>query len=1600
MSNEGTAELDAIAEQHEAAADDDIPGGHRSDSHGQTADADRLSRVPGAIASLISLAALAAVAYVPLLLTKPGTVAADTKAYLYLDPGRLLRSAAEIWNPSAAGGEVTFQNIGYLFPQGPWYWLLAHLGAPIWVAQRLWVGTLLFGAGAGVRYLARVLGLGFARSRTSSGAGRSDARLSLELAPFVAGLAYMLSPYFLQYVQRISVIVAPWSGLGWMLGFTVMALRRGGWRYPALFAIVVALVGGTNATSLLYVGLGPVLYLPYAVLVTREASALRAVAVAAKIGALSLLASLWWIAALAISGAYGIDVLKFTETVPAVASTSLPSEVMRGLGYWFFYGGDRLGTWVGASVDYETTVWLLITSFAVPALAMLAAVLARWRHRAYFAFLALVGLVLSVGTYPYFTPSFLGRGLRAFMTETTAGFALRSTDRATPLVILSLSMLLGSGTSALIRRARFAGIPVAALAAALVLVNGTPFLQGAAVETKFSRPEHLPSYVQAAARYLDAGGSSTRVLFEPGEDFGAYNWGDTIDSIWPGLMMRPTIQREQLIRGGIPTADLVNSFDLTLQQGTFEPTALAPVARILDAGQVVLQSNLAYWWYNTPKPVETWQLFADPPPPGLSQPVAFGPPVGDDAPAGYTNVDEQTLALTPSAAEPPSLAVFGVSDPRPIYRAEPAADPVVIDGDGAGLVAAAASGLLADSPTIFYSGSLIGALSLRGDVVSPGSQLVLTDSNAKAYERWTTVQDNIGEVLPAYSTPAPADPTSVPLVMFPRGDSSAYTTAAYSGAVYVTASGYGNPISFTPEDRPYEAFDGNTDTAWTVAAFSLAESNWIEVKLPHAVTAGQVNLVQPLGGDPDRWITQVKLTFDGGDTLTRDLGPSSRTVAGQSVSFPNRSFTTLRITIERTNLTGEKTGGLSGVGFAEIRIPGVTIGESLAMPTDMLQALGSSSLSHRLTIITTRQRVAPVPPRSDPETSMSRILWLPTERTFTLSGTARISALIPDNEIDDLLGGPHVLGGVVVGSDARLPGDLQARALYAFDGNPATAWMPGFGSGHQIGAWMEIEVPKPISFDHLDLQLLADGRHSVPTAIRITTDLGSDALVHIPPVADRASPGATASVQVTFPSVKGSLIRFTIEGYRDVTTTDYYSTFPITMPVGIAELGVPGLRLVPENPASPLPDICRHGLVSIDGRPFDVRVVGTVGEAEQGQGVTFVGCGNSASGVTLGPGTHTITTTWGKTTGYDIDRLVLDSAPGGGAQPLAPDGSLVPAPGTIGPASIATPKVEVERQGATSATLEVSGASGPFWLVMGQSLNSGWTARIPGVADLGKPVLIDGFANGWYVTPPRGSSSFTVALDFGPQKTVDDGIGASALALAGCLLVALWPRRLRLRRRLAALLRPRPGLHSASGRSVATEEPVREGAGDDLRGGLPDRPRLGLPLVGGGRRIGVVRLVLLAAAYGGVGAAIVPPPWGPRTGVVAFVAVLLVGTISFARPIVSLAACGFAVASGLRTALDQVHQHIPGGASWPSHFGDATTLAWFAFIALAVDGAVESMRWRRHRPAAAPSSPSSPPEEELEVPGGDLPDAGAGDDGASPPGVVPGTGVDDLDVVP
>ena len=107
---------------------------------------------PTRLVSFVDFVVLSATSILPLLFGADGRLNADTKQYLYLDPGGLLRRAPTLWDPSIAGGTVTHQQIGYLWPMGPFYWVMDRVGLPDWAAQRLWIGLIQLFAGLGAQH--------------------------------------------------------------------------------------------------------------------------------------------------------------------------------------------------------------------------------------------------------------------------------------------------------------------------------------------------------------------------------------------------------------------------------------------------------------------------------------------------------------------------------------------------------------------------------------------------------------------------------------------------------------------------------------------------------------------------------------------------------------------------------------------------------------------------------------------------------------------------------------------------------------------------------------------------------------------------------------------------------------------------------------------------------------------------------------------------------------------------------------------------------------------------------------------------------------------------------------------------------------------------------------------------------------------------------------------------------------------------------------------------------------------------------------------------------------------------------------------------------
>lgn len=1430
---------------------------------------------------------LALVAYVPQLLSHPGVVDTDTKTYLYLEPASLIQQSASMWQSTIGMGTVAWQAIGYLWPMGPFFWVAHVLGIPLWVAERLWVGTLLFGAGAGVLFLCRTLNL--------RGPGR-----------FVAAFAYMLSPYFLQYVGRISELLLPWAGLGWLTALAILAVRNGGWRYPALFALVWLTISGANATAVIFVALAPVLWMIYAWL-TKEHSLGQVWAGLWRAALLSGLTSLWWLESLLIEGRYGLNILTYTEQPSHIAYSSLSSEVLRGLGYWYYYGYDAGGPWAATSVGYSQHLWLIATSFAVPVLALAMAVLIRWRMRAYLIVLVVVGMVLAVGAYPYTTPSLVGAVLKFLMTHTQIGLALRSTDRATPLVTMGLALLLGGGVSALARRRPRAGTGLTILSLGLVAAANPPVWDGATVPLRYTMPVPLPSSVRQTAAALNSEHTDTRVLAIPGQNTAAYTWGYTEDPVWPGILTRPFVTREQLPLGSLPSYDLLYALDNPMQTDTLNPNTIAPLARLMSVGDILVQNDLNYALFDQPQPQQLWAQL-HPSPTGLGPATGYGKPVPN-----LPSVPEVNLTTPPSSVWPSPLEVLPVEDPRPLARAEATSGAVVIDGDGVGLDAAAGLGLLDTTAPILYAGTLDGHAKLLDSALQGDATLVVTDSNRKQNWLWSRIQGNAQATLSA-SAPAPATPLDIFSTSSPRTQ----TTASVVGVSSVTAQPAG------AQNPPVNAIAGLPGAAWATSANKLADGDFWQVELTRPVTTGHITIAQATfpNYEIDQRITKVTVTFDGGSPVTVPLGPSSSTSSGQVVSFSPRRFRTLTITIDDTNLdhaSGSELLSASPVGLADVEVAGVRAREVTVMPSDLLSSAGRASASHRLVVVMTRDRVSDDTPQTDPEPVLTRSFQLPTSRTFTLSGTARVDSSIGDSTVDTLVGRTGNGGDVAAAySSSRLSGDLNDTASAALDGNLTTMWSPSFGLPSQQGSWLQVNLAGPVDIDQLDMAVVADHRHSVPTAVQIracdavapggTCPAGSrQETVDLPPIHDSSTPNATTTVDLRFPALTGRDLTFTFTGVRIENIRPSGLALPLALPLGIAELGIPGVRMTPA--ATNLAGSCQSDLLSIDGKPVSVRVTGSTKTALAGGALSVEPCGADAGGITLGPGTHVVETAYGGLSGLDIDQLVLDSAAGGTPAPAPGPDDTVSAPAPPGPA----PEVRVVSEQTTSWRLEVTGTTQPFWLVLGESVNDGWHVTVNGKSVSGDPVLVDGYANGWLVDPSRdGPAALDVSVRWTPQSGENLSLVASAAAVVACLALVLWPRR---RRRLA----------------LESDQPLLSvtGPAPSARPTTPLRPP---------------EAMAVAAVIGLLGATLMPGLSLAAGGfVIVFLSVLFALLLAKLRMLIRFLVVGFASAAVVYTLIEQALNHWES-AGWLSHFERADDLVWMAIILLGADLAVGLVR--------------------------------------------------------
>jgi arabinofuranan 3-O-arabinosyltransferase len=1249
-------------------------------------------------------------------LSLPGRYVADTRDATWFAPGTDLTQQLSVWRSSPSLGVE--QHSGIIVPMGVVIALLRGIGLPVWVTERLWHGLLLFVAGAGMVFLIDRL-----RGHRSV------------VAPLLAATVYTLTPYTFGYGLPTTAAFLPYVLLPALLYVAVRWLPKRGLVGPALIGLVSFLMGGGNGAPQVYSFVPILAFVAWAVWAQREVPLRQAVRFLGWSLMFVVGLNAYWLFSLSSSSDV-TNVLAFSEQPKVINSASSFSESIRGLGFWGFYGWDRAGAWVPTVQRFITSPLLTITGFAVPVGALLSAWLVRWRYRLFFLFLAILGVVVMAGIFPEKSPTPFGHLLQLAFRKIPGAAGLRTTYKFAPTLILSLAVLAGIGLEQLLRWAgtrQWGGakrLAIGAMALAVVLAYASPMFTGGLYASSRSATG-IPAYWTDALNSIGRDDFGYRAYFAPSTNAAIYTWGRLHDGIAEATPRLYTVHPSRVPVGQHYGSDLLAALEQPYLQGVTSPGAAA-LFRYLGVNRVVLQNDVDWYRVDTARPSDLQLLARDP---SLVDLRRFGSPgqnIGVRGLAGEPGSTPTAAELTLAPVE-----VLSVPNPVPVVHEE-YLRPVVVSGDGFGLSAAAARGLLNDTPPVLYSGALSKDQLLR--LASESPSFVITDSNRR--RAWSQ-----GGVRRNFSYTLLADQKLPGLIAYGlfNGRTDTQSVAQYDGVASITASGYGSIVGQVPALRPVNAFDGDPATAWEVGGLGNPVGSWIQAAFtaPHSIS--QVALTVPPSPLPGftRQVTTVRLEFSDGSTVNAFIRAGTSTVR-----FPVRVTTFVRVRI-----TGVSDATVANdVGFSEIAIPRVHVREVIRMPSDLVDTLGSTESgkallsSAALTYLFDRAR-SDSPFQSDEETGISRRFEVPASRSFDVSGTLHLGSLA-DQQIDLLLRGPT---DFTASSSSRFLGSATVRAGNAIDGDPNTAWTPQGG----IGQWLKLTFP-PRKLKHIRVQTSVGFGRGRITKLKVTF---SDGTVQVGDV------DVKGIMDLSFPKRETSAVTLTIAAVSPLSAKS---------PVGIAEVGVRGVRLPPLNLDQQLG--CRMPYI-VDGQLMSVAVEGTIGQLLRGSELSFSACGGQQ--LQLEQGWHGLFAFGG----LQFDTMELSS-------PATLEASVPVAPVGL--------KTWVVHGGYE---VDVQGATAPFYLSIGQNYSTSWRASVDG-ASLGIPLLLDGYSAGWRIDH---QGSFVVSVRYAPQRRYDLSLAVSGLSLLGLLAVFLVPAVARPRSRPGdRRRRPKAGLRRPKFRRTRT----------------------------------------------------------------------------------------------------------------------------------------------------------------------------------------------------
>lgn len=935
--------------------------------------------------------------------TRWGVFTPDTRPDLYAQPGRFLRQCFEAWVGGATGlGQGNF-NSGSA-PVAAVVWLIRALGAPAWLAVRVWRLLLLVLAAWGIRrYLGVVVG----------------DRLT-PLARFVATVFWVVNPYVI-VAGNTTPILLPYALLPWTLVAFVHAGRHGGWRWPAVFALAFFAQSGLNAGVVPFFGLVALpAHLVYLRLV--EGRAWRPLLAAlGRCGVLSVVVSIYWLAPSYVAAGTGASIASSTEAPADVARTSSYAETARGLGHWALYGraGDRL--FLGGYTIYLTNPFVILATYGLTA----AMGLVLWRSRSRVRLLA-IGLIVTalpimVGLFPGLRPYPAGRVLEAIFDRVPASLAFRTTNKVGAVVFLGFALLVAVGVhrlqSTLHGRGRIARVVSVAIVVLLLTGASAPLWNGSLYPVGHNVPQR---WLDAMAD-LDARGTG-RVLVVPGGTGGNYRWGmQSPDDIFPSYLRRPVVTRSTVVGAADPTGNFLTNVDTQLQQGVLASSGVSTISRYLGA-DAVIDRNDVYSEENlgANPSVVAGALAADT---GLHLEATYGAVGTDTVPGRRGPVTAAGRRSSPADAALHPIEVYSVVSAQQPEVVSASSSLVLVDGDGAAFSPLIDAGILDGTQPVRYLGDL-DRTELR-DALEGGARVVLTDTNQRRAWDINRLLDASSGVLPADGS---LDEGAGPSITLWPDDPDRQSVAELGDQIRsVTASA--RQFGVRPWIKPSFAIDDDDSTTWWTGG-TFEKLGELDVRLTKPIDIASLSIKVP-ATEPAR-ISQLEVTV-GARRVRVPVPAGSDWV---DVKIPTIRSDRLHLAI-----TGV-TPGANAVGISEIEINdrSVTGIDRIRLPRTLeVLANGDDGLRRDLEqapldVVMSRLRGRLDSATDDEESVLNRRFELPIAREFTFSARLDATDISP-----------------VVLAEAQA-GRARCQPVASIDGTPVTARITALDDTGPTGA--------------------------------------------------------------------------------------------------------------------------------------------------------------------------------------------------------------------------------------------------------------------------------------------------------------------------------------------------------------------------------------------------------------------------------------------------------------------------------------------------------------------------------------------------------------------